>query len=95
MPSPDRGRRWLVAAVGLLWLPLVMAGGSLLLARAVAAPAFIAALGLGCVLLSLVLLWVGVAGLLRRRVWVADLLWLGAYGAGALLYAQLAHRLSP
>lgn len=47
----------MVAAVALLWLPLVMAGSPLLLARAVAVPAFVAVLEPGCVLLSLALLW--------------------------------------
>lgn len=89
------GRGWLVGAAALIWLPLWMVGGSLLLTQAVAAPALIAALGLACVLLSLVLLWVGVARLLRRTVKVADLLWLGLYGLGAALYTQLGHRLSP
>lgn len=84
-----QGRRWLIYATLLLWLPLVMAGGSWLLARTVAAPLFIAYLGLFCLLVSLGLFWVGVAQVLRRRLRVADLLWLGLYGAGALLYSPL------
>ncbi|MGK0617948.1 hypothetical protein [Meiothermus cerbereus] len=84
-----QGRRWLIYATLLLWLPLVMAGGSWLLARTVAAPLFIAYLGLFCLLVSLGLFWVGVAQLLGRRLRVADLLWLGLYGAGALLYSPL------
>ncbi|MCX7783694.1 MAG: hypothetical protein N2318_08640 [Meiothermus sp.] len=90
-----QGRRWLIYATGLLWLPLVMAGGSLLLTRAVAAPLFIAYLSLFCLAASLVLFWMGIAGLLRRRVRVADLLWLGLYGGGALLYTQLTSVLRP
>ncbi|GEM83793.1 hypothetical protein [Meiothermus hypogaeus] len=90
-----RGRRWLIYATGLLWLPLVMAGGSLLLTRAVAAPLFIAYLSLFCLVVSLVLFWMGIAGLLRRRLRVADLLWLGLYGVGALLYTQLTGVLRP
>ncbi len=90
-----QGRRWLIYATGLLWLPLVMAGGSLLLTRAVAAPLFIAYLSLFFLVASLVLFWVGIAGLLRRRLRVADLLWLGLYGAGALLYTQLTGALRP
>ena len=43
-----QGRRWLIYATGLLWLPLVMAGGSWLLVRTVAAPLLIAYLGLFC-----------------------------------------------
>ncbi|MCS7069785.1 MAG: hypothetical protein N2Z75_09995 [Meiothermus sp.] len=89
------GRRWLIYANLLLWLPLVMAGGSVLMTRAVAAPLFIAYLGLACLAASLVLFWLGVAGLLRRRLRVADLLWLGLYGAGALLYNQLVGLLRP
>jgi len=88
------GRRWLIFATALIWLPLVMAGGSLVLTRSVAAPALIATLGLGCVVLSLVMLWIGIAGL-RRTVKIADLVWLGLYGLGAVLYTQLGHRLSP
>ncbi len=90
-----QGRRWLIYATGLLWLPLVMAGGSMLLTRAVVAPLFIAYLSLFCLVASLVLFWVGIAGLLRRRLRVADLLWLGLYGAGALLYTQLTGVLRP
>lgn len=90
-----RGRVWLVWATALIWVPLVMAGGSWLLARAIAAPAFLAGLGLACLGLSLVLLWVGVAQLVRRRVRVADLLWLALYGAGELLYGQLTRALAP
>jgi len=90
-----QGRRWLIYATGLLWLPLVMAGGSWLLARTVAAPLFIAYLGLFCLVVSLVLFWVGIAQLLRRRLRVADLLWLGLYGAGALLYGPLLGLLRP
>lgn len=84
-----QGRRWLIYATLLLWLPLVMAGGSVLLTRAVAAPLFIAYLSLLCLVASLGLFWMGIAGMLRRRVRVADLLWLGLYGVGALLYTLL------
>lgn len=94
MRSSDR-RQWLIAATVVLWLPLVMAGGSMLVAQKVTAPAFIAALGLGCVGLSLGLLWVGVVGLLRRSIRLADWLWLGLYGVGALLYLGLERRLTP
>jgi hypothetical protein len=52
-------------------------------------------LGLFCLLVSLVLFWVGIAQLLRRRLRVADLLWLGLYGAGALLYGPLLGLLRP
>jgi hypothetical protein len=90
-----QGRRWLIYATVLLWLPLVMAGGSWLLSRSVAAPLFIAYLGLLCLVVSLGLFWVGVVQLLRRRLRVADLLWLGLYGAGALLYTQLTNALRP
>lgn len=90
-----QGRRWLIYATGLIWLPLVMAGGSWLLARTVAAPLLIAYLGLFCLVVSLVLFWMGIAQLLRRRVRVADLLWLGLYGAGAVLYTQLTSALRP
>jgi len=84
-----QGRRWLIYAAILLWLPLVMAGGSWLLARTVVAPLLIAYLGLFCLVVSLVLFWMGTVQLLRRRVQVADLLWLGLYGVGAALYTQL------
>jgi len=90
-----QGRRWLIYATGLLWLPLVMAGGSWLLFRSVAAPLFIAYLGLFCLAASLVLLWVGIAQVLRWRLRVAGLLWLGLYGAGALLYGPLLGLLRP
>ncbi len=90
-----QGRRWLIYATWLLWLPLVMAGGSWLLSRSVAAPLFIAYLGLFCLMVSLVLFWIGIAGLLRRRLRVADLLWLGLYGVGAMLYTQLTTTLRP
>jgi len=90
-----QGRRWLIYATGLLWLPLVMAGGSWLLARTVAAPLLMAYLGLFCLLVSLVLFWVGIAQVLHRRLRVADLLWLGLYGAGVLLYAPLIGVLRP
>ncbi len=88
-------RRWLTLASGMIWLPLVMAGGSWLLARGIAAPAFITILGLGCVVLSLVFLWIGVAGLMRRTIGLADLLWLLVYGVGAVLYTQLTKGLAP
>lgn len=90
-----QGRRWLIYATALLWLPLVMAGGSWLLSRSVAAPLFIAYLSLFCLVVSLGLFWVGVVQLLRRRLRVADLLWLGLYGAGVLLYTQLTNALRP
>ncbi|WP_337868653.1 hypothetical protein [Meiothermus sp.] len=90
-----QGRRWLIYATLLLWLPLVMAGGSWLLSRGVAAPLFMAYLSLFCLVVSLGLFWVGVVQLLRRRLRVADLLWLGLYGAGALLYTQLTNALRP
>lgn len=90
-----QGRRWLIYATVLLWLPLVMAGGSLLLTRTVAAPLFMAYLSLLCLMVSLGLFWMGIAGLLRRRLRVADLLWLGLYGVGALLYTQLTLALRP
>lgn len=90
-----QGRRWLIYATLFLWLPLVMAGGSWLLSRGVAAPLFIAYLSLFCLVVSLGLFWVGVVQLLRRRLRVADLLWLGLYGAGALLYTQLTNALRP
>lgn len=90
-----QGRRWLIYATVLLWLPLVMAGGSLLLTRAVGAPLFMAYLSLLCLMVSLGLFWRGIAGLLRRRLRVADLLWLGLYGVGALLYTQLTLALRP
>jgi hypothetical protein len=44
---------------------------------------------------SLVLFWMGIAGLLRRRLRLADLLWLGLFGVGALLYTQLTNALRP
>jgi len=90
-----QGRRWLIYATLLLWLPLVMAGGSWLLSRSVAAPLFIAYLGLFCLAASLVLFWMGIVQLLRWRLRVADLLWLGLYGAGALLYGPLLGLLRP
>jgi len=89
------GRRWIWIADILLWLPLVMAGGSLLLTKAVAVPALIAALGLLCIFVSLTLLWVGVVQLLRRSLRVGDLIALAVYGIGAVLYSQLARQLSP
>jgi NADH:ubiquinone oxidoreductase subunit K len=52
-------------------------------------------LGLFCLLVSLVLFWVGIAQVLHRRLRVADLLWLGLYGAGVLLYAPLISVLRP
>jgi NADH:ubiquinone oxidoreductase subunit K len=52
-------------------------------------------LGLFCLLVSLVLFWVGIAQVLHRRLRVADLLWLGLYGAGVLLYAPLIGVLRP
>ncbi len=85
------GRGWLVAATVLIWLPLVMAGGSVLLTHFVAGPALIATLGLASVLISLVLLWVGIAQLLRRPVKMTDLLWLVLYGLGAILYPQMGY----
>ncbi len=90
-----QGRRWLIYATLLLWLPLVMAGGSWLLARIVAAPLFVAYLSLFCLVVSLGLFWVGVVQLLRWRLRVADLLWLGLYGVGAGLYAALVALLRP
>ncbi|WP_299428280.1 hypothetical protein [uncultured Meiothermus sp.] len=90
-----QGRRWLIYATALIWLPLVMAGGSVLFTRVVAAPLFMAYLGLFCLVVSLGLLWMGMAQLLRRRVRIADLLWLGLYGTGALLYTQLIQALRP
>ncbi len=88
-------RRWLIYATLLLWLPLVMAGGSWLLVGMVVAPLLIAYLGLLALVGSLVLFWMGVVQLLRRRLRVADVLWLGLYGAGALLYPQLLAALRP
>lgn len=90
-----QNRRWLIYATLLLWLPLVMVGGSWLLARSVAAPLFMAYLSLFCLVVSLGLFWVGVVQLLRRRLRVADLLWLGLYGAGAGLYALMTALLRP
>lgn len=90
-----QNRRWLIYATLLLWLPLVMAGGSWLLARSVTAPLFIAYLSLFCLVFSLGLFWVGVVQLLRRRLRLADLLWLGLYGVGAGLYTSLAALLRP
>lgn len=90
-----RNHRWLIYATVLLWLPLVMAGGSWLLVRSVAAPLFMAYLSLFCLVVSLGLFWVGVVQLLRRRLRVADLLWLGFYGAGAGLYALMTALLRP
>lgn len=88
-------RRWLVVAVVLIWLPLVMAGGSLLLARSIVAPAFIALISLACLVASLVLLWVGIFQIVKRRVRVGDLVVLALYGIGALLYSLLIRQLSP
>lgn len=90
-----QNRRWLIYATLLLWLPLVMVGGSWLLARSVAAPLFMAYLGLFCLVVSLGLFWVGVVQLLRRRLRPSDLLWLGLYGAGAGLYALMTALLRP
>lgn len=88
-------RRWLLMALALIWLPLVMAGGSLLLARSVVAPAFIALLSLTCLFASLVLLWLGIFQIIKRQVRVGDLVVLALYGIGAVLYSQLLRQLSP
>ncbi|GIW25265.1 hypothetical protein [Meiothermus sp.] len=90
-----QGRRWLIYATILIWLPLVMVGGAVLITRTVAAPLFVAYLSLFCLVASLVLFWMGIAGLLRRRLRLADLLWLGLFGVGALLYTQLTNALRP
>jgi len=48
-----------------------------------------------CLAASLVLFWMGIVQLPRWRLRVADLLWLGLYGAGALLYGPLLGLLRP
>lgn len=66
-----------------------------MLSSGVAAPKFIALLSIGCLLLSIVLLWVGVVGIMQRPIRMGDLMWLSLFGLGALLYTQLGKLLSP
>ncbi|MDX2006202.1 MAG: hypothetical protein SFU83_13055 [Meiothermus sp.] len=81
-------------AAATLWLPLLMVAAPWLLRRSVALPELVALLGMVCLSLSLVLLYNGARHLLERRLRPADLLWLAAYGAGAVLYLQLSRLLA-
>ena len=83
------GRRHLIYATVLIWLPLVMSGGSWLLVRAVASPLSMAHLSLLCLAVSLVVFWLGVIQVLKRRLRVGDLFWMGLYGLGALLLSLI------
>ncbi|MCS7058791.1 MAG: hypothetical protein NZ849_10955 [Meiothermus sp.] len=89
------GRRYLICASALIWLPLVMSGGSWLLVRTVAAPLFMAYFSLLCLVVSLAVFWLGVIQVSKRRLRVGDLFWMGLYGLGALLYPRLAGALGP
>jgi hypothetical protein len=81
-------RAQLLLANLLIWLPLLLS-----LFRP--APALLATLALGCIALSLLVLWVGVIGSIRRGQSAANLSLFAAYGLGATLSLFLARSLGP
>ncbi|RIH83587.1 hypothetical protein Mterra_02244 [Calidithermus terrae] len=84
----DTPRAYLVLANLLIWLPpLVSALGP--------GSAFVAALALGCIMVSLVALWVGVVGSIRQGRSAANLPLMAVYGVGAVVSLFLARSLSP
>jgi len=56
---------------------------------------FVTDLALGCIMVSLVALWVGVVGSLRQGHSAANLPLMGVYGVGAVVSLFLARSLSP
>lgn len=81
-------RAQLLLANSLIWLPL-------LLSLFHPSPALLATLALGCIALSLLVLWAGVIGSIRQGQSAANLPLFAAYGVGATLCLFLARSLSP
>lgn len=81
-------RAQLLLANLLIWLPL-------LLSPFRPGPLLLATLALGSIVVSLLLLWVGVIGSIRRGQSAANLPLMAAYGLGATLSLFLARSLGP
>lgn len=81
-------RAQLLLANSLIWLPLLLS-----LFRP--SPALLATLALGCIVVSLLVLWMGVVGSIRQGQSAANLPLFAAYGIGATLSLFLARSLSP
>jgi hypothetical protein len=85
----ESGRSWLGYALVAVWTPLAMVLGAVAISGKVEAPLVMAYFALGCLLLSLVFLWLAVVQMVKRRVKVADFLLIALYGIGGFLYSFL------